>query len=317
VLLGLLCALGSAICFGTASVFQAVAARRAAPAREGSGVDPRLLVRAARQGWYVLGLTLDAIGFVLELVALRTVPIYVVGAALAASLAVTAVVASWVLKVSLGRAEWGAVLVVCLGLGALAAASGAEGHGSGTPALRWGTLGAAALVLAAGLPAGRLPARVRSAALGLGAGLGFGVVTVAVRCVPGLSPGPLLTNPATYAVLLGGATAFLLLTTALQRGSVTVATAGMVIGETIGPALVGVFALGDRTRPGLGGLAVAGYALAVAGALALARFGEGGAEPPADQAPRAAQDGTPAPPEPVDGPHRPGGTGDRPGGTGG
>ncbi|MGW7007422.1 hypothetical protein ACWGCW_32625 [Streptomyces sp. NPDC054933] len=281
-LLGLLCALGSAICFGTASVFQAVAARRAASADDSAGVDPRLLVRALRQWWYVLGLALDGVGFGLELVALRSVPIYAVGAALAASLAVTAVVASWLLKTSLGRAEWGAVGTVCLGLGMLAAASGAEGHNSGGPELRWGVLGAAVLVLLAGLGAGRLPERVRAAALGLGAGLGFGVVTVAVRLIPDFNVGDIATNPATYAVLVGGASAFLLLTTALQRGSVTVATAGMVIGETIGPALVGVLALGDRTRAGLGGLAIAGYALAVLGALALARFGEGGAEPAAD-----------------------------------
>jgi hypothetical protein len=50
----------------------------------------------------------------------------------------------------------------------------------------------------------------------------------------------------------------------------------MVIGETIGPAAVGVAALGDRTREGLAPLAVAGFALAVLGALALARFGEPG-----------------------------------------
>ncbi len=260
-------------------MFQAVAARRAGGGDDSAGVDPRMVVRAVRQGWYILGLSLDTAGFVLELVALRSVPIYAVGAALAASLAVTAVVASWVLKVSLGRSEWCAVGVVCLGLGLLAAASGGEGHGSGSPALRWWTLGAAALVLVAGLAAGHLPARIRSAALGLGAGLGFGVVTVAVRLIPDLSPGAIATNPATYAVLLGGGTAFLLLTSALQRGSVTVATAAMIIGETIGPALVGVIALGDRTRPGLGWLAITGYALAVAGALALARFGEGGVEP--------------------------------------
>lgn len=275
-LLGLLCALGSALCFGTASVFQAVAARRAAAEHTSSGVDPRMFVRAARQGWYLLGLTLDGAGFALELVALRTVPIYAVGAALAASLAVTAVVASWVLKASLGRAEWAAVAVVCGGLGLLALASGTEGPGSGTSALRWWTLGAAALVLLLGWPAGWLPPRFRSAALGLGSGLGFGVVTVAVRLIPRLTPAAIASNPSTYAVLLGGGTAFLLLTTALQRGSVTVATAAMVMGETIGPALVGVLALGDRTRPGLGGLAVAGYGLAVLGALALARFGEAG-----------------------------------------
>lgn len=261
---------------------QAVAARRAAHGHGddsgGSGVDARLLMRALRQWWYVGGLALDAVGFGLELVALRLVPIYVVGAALAASLAVTAVVASWLLGSRLGGAEWTAVGVVCAGLGLLAAASGAEGHGAGSPELRWGTLIAAVLVLAAGTVAGRLPERARAATLGLGAGLGFGVVTVAVRLIPGFAITALLTNPATYAVLVGGAAAFALLTTAFQRGSVTAATAGMVIGETFGPALVGVIALGDRTRAGLAGVAVAGYLLAVLGALALARFGEGGAE---------------------------------------
>ncbi len=281
VLLGLLGAFGSALCFGSASVFQAVAARRAAAGRESPGVDPRLLVRALRQGWYLLGLGLDGAGFVLELVALRAVPIYTVGAALASSLAVTAVVASRVLEVSLGRAQWRAVGSVCAGLGLLAVTSGARGGGSGTPALRWGILGAAAVVLVAGAAAGRLPVRYRSAALGLGAGLGFGVVTVAVRLLPVLSPGALAGDPAGYAVLLGGGTAFLLLTSAFQHGSVTVATAAMVIGETFGPALVGVVALGDRTRPDLAPLAVSGYLLAVAGALALARFGEGGDEPEA------------------------------------
>lgn len=277
-ILGLICALGSAVCFGTASVFQAVAARRASSGEDAGGVDVGLLVRAVRQGWYVLGLALDAAGFGLELVALRSVPIYTVGAALASSLAVTAMVAAWVLKARLGRAEWGAVAVVCVGLGALAAASGAEGHGSGGPGLRWGSLSAAFVILLAGAAAGRLPERARAAVLGLGAGLGFGVVTVAVRLIPDFTLGHVLANPATYAVLVGGGAAFILLTTALQRGSVTTATAGMVIGETIGPALVGVLFLGDRTREGMAGLAIAGYVLAVAGALALARFGEGGAE---------------------------------------
>ncbi|MEV5506437.1 hypothetical protein [Streptomyces orinoci] len=269
----MLCALGSAVCFGTASVLQAVAARAAAPG-SGSGVDPVLLVRAARQWRYLAGLALDGLGFLLELVALRTLPIYAVGAALAASLAVTAVVAAEVLKVRLRGVEWAAVAVVCGGLAMLGLASGAEGHRTGSQALRLGVLAVAAAVLGIGALGGRLPGRARAAVLGLGAGLGFGVVEVAVRLIDGFSPAELLANPAVYALLLGGGAAFLLLTSALQRGSVTAATAGMVIGETVGPALVGVAWLGDRTREGLAPLAIAGFTLAVLGALALARFGE-------------------------------------------
>jgi drug/metabolite transporter (DMT)-like permease len=110
--------------------------------------------------------------------------------------------------------------------------------------------------------------------LGLGSGLGFGTVEVSVRLINSLDPATLFTNPATYALVIGSISGFMLLTSALQRGSVTAATAGMVLGETIGPAAVGVIWLGDRTREGLTWLAVLGFAVAVAGALALSRFGE-------------------------------------------
>ncbi|MEU8569135.1 hypothetical protein AB0C51_12360 [Streptomyces pathocidini] len=274
----MICALASAVCYGTASVLQAVAARATAPGT-GSGVDARLLLRALRQWRYIVGLGLDGLGFLLQIVALRSIPIYAVGAALAASLAVTAVVATRLLKTRLRTVEWGAVGVVCGGLAMLGLASGPEGEETGSTALRVGVLCVAAAVLGVGALAGRLPDRPRALALGLGAGTGFGVVEVAVRLIDGVSPVALLTNPAAYALLLGGGAAFLLLTSALQRGSVTTATAGLVIGETVGPALVGVIWLGDRTREGLEWLAVTGFAVAVAGALALARFGEPGRRP--------------------------------------
>ncbi|MEU5398785.1 hypothetical protein ABZ348_05735 [Streptomyces sp. NPDC005963] len=269
----MLCALGSALCYGTASVLQAMAAKAAEPG-SGSGVDAALLLRALRQWRYLLGLTLDGFGFALQIVALRSLPIYVVGAALAGSLAVTALVASRLLHLRLSGVEWGAVVTVCAGLAMLGLASGAEGDRPGSAALRWSMLGVAVAVLLVGAFAGRLPDRPRALVLGLGAGAGFGVVEVAVRLIDSVALPEVLANPALYALLLGGAAAFLLLTSAFARGSVTVATAGLVLGETIGPAVVGVVWLGDDTRAGLAWLGVLGFAVAVAGALALARFGE-------------------------------------------
>lgn len=269
----MIAALGAALCFGVASVLQAMGTRQVEHG-SGSGVDTRLLASAARQGPYVAGLGLDAAGFALELVALRALPIYAVGAALAASLAVTALTATRLLGSHLSSREWTAVAAVCGGLALLGLSSGAEGSGHGGTALRWATLAAAAAVLLIGAAAGRLPEGPRAAVLGLGSGFGFGVVEVSVRLIDSLAPSHLFTNPALYALLLGGGAAFLLLTSALHRGSVTAATAGMVIGETVGPALVGVLALDDRTRPGWAPVAVAGFVLAVLGALALARFGE-------------------------------------------
>ncbi|MFF8598538.1 hypothetical protein ACF065_06480 [Streptomyces sp. NPDC015232] len=265
----MICALGSAVCFGAASVFQALGARAAEPGT-GGGVDVTLLWRALRQWRYVAGLGMDGLGFVLQVVALRTLPIYAVGASLAASLAVTAVIASRLLGVRLSRSEWAAVAVVCLGLALLALSSGREGHEGGGDALSWGLLAASFAVLAAGAAAGRLPDRARALTLGLAGGFGFGVVEVAVRLLDSFD----LTDPALYALLVGGGSAFLLYTSALHRGAVTTATAGLVLGETIGPAVVGVAWLGDTTREGLGWLALLGFAVAVAGSLTLARFGE-------------------------------------------
>ncbi|MER5429615.1 DMT family transporter [Streptomyces sp. NPDC002588] len=267
----MVCALGAAVCFGVATVLQAVAARAAAG---GGGEEAALLLRALRHWRYLAGLGLDGLGFVLQVAALRSIPIYAVAAALASSLAVTAVVAARLLRVRLSRTEWTAVGVVCAGLAMLGAASGTEGEETGPAVLPWVMVAVAVGVLVLGLLGGRLPERGRGLALGLGAGFGFGVVEVAVRLVDSSAPGGLVADPAVYALVMGGGAAFLSLTSALQRGSVTTATAGMVIGETIGPAVVGVVWLGDRTREGQAWLAVLGFAVAVAGALALARFGE-------------------------------------------
>jgi drug/metabolite transporter (DMT)-like permease len=275
VLIGFLLALGCSVCYGTATVLQAVATR-SVEAGGNSGVDAVLLLRAVRQWRYLAGIGLDGLGFLLQVMALRLVPIYLVAAALAASIAVTGVVSAWVLSVRLSSAEWTAVGVVCVSLVALACAAG-PGHFRHAPAgLGWGLIGVVAAIFIAGAAAGRLSDRERALALGLGAGSGFGVVEIGVRLIDVFDPtrAAFYTNPALYAAAGGGVAGFLLLTSALQRGSVTTTVAAMVVGETIAPALVGVVWLGDRARDGLGWLVVAGFVVAVSGTLALARFGE-------------------------------------------
>jgi drug/metabolite transporter (DMT)-like permease len=276
VLIGLLLALGCSVCYGTATVLQAVATRSVDAGSGESGVDAALLLRALRQWRYLVGLGLDGLGFLLQVAALRLVPIYVVAAALAASLAVTAIVAVWMLSARLTPVEWVAVGVVCAGLAMLGLAAGPEGSQRGPAGLGWALLVLVAVLFVAGAAAGRLGDRSRALVLGLGAGGGFGVVEVAVRLIDPIDPtkAAFYTNPAVYALIAGGAAGFLLLTSALSRGSVTTAVAGMVVGETVGPALVGVAWLGDRTREGLSWMVVAGFVIAIAGALALSRFGE-------------------------------------------
>jgi drug/metabolite transporter (DMT)-like permease len=276
VVLSLLGAVAAAGCFGTASVLQAVAAR-SAPA--GDGVDPRLLVRLLRQWPFLLGTCMDVLGFLAELTALRSLPLFVVQATVAANLAVTAVVAVRVLRVRLTGREWTAVAAVCAGLAMLGLSAGHENPALVSLRLKLVLLGCVVLIGLGGALAGRLRGEARSVALGLAAGLGFGFVAVGSRVVRSLNPLDLLRDPATYVVAVGGLVAFLFFATALQRGSVTTTTATVVVAETLMPAVLGVVLLRDGTRHGFVWVAAVGFALAVAGALVLARFGEPAAEP--------------------------------------
>ncbi|MEW2499686.1 DMT family transporter [Amycolatopsis sp. CA-161197] len=268
---GLLCALLSAVAYGVASVMQAVAAKATPDA--GAGVDPRLLLRVLRQWKYVAGLGLDVLGFVAQIAALHVLPLFVVQATQAASLAVTAVAAR-VFGVRLGAREWAAVAVVCAGLALLGSAAQSEGSDQVGLGFRLALAGAVVVLGLAGIAAGKAGRRVRTPALGLIAGLCFGLVAVAGRVIPSLAPLDLLTDPALYILAVSGGLAMLFYATALQRGSVTTSTAMMVLGETVLPSLIGVVLLGDRTRPGFVVVAIAGFVLAVTAALALARFGE-------------------------------------------
>ncbi|WP_020659871.1 hypothetical protein [Amycolatopsis benzoatilytica] len=281
---GFLCALLSAVAYGVASVMQAVAAK-AAPDAGHARVDPRLLLRVLRQWRYVVGLALDAVGFVAQIAALHVLPLFLVQATQAASLAVTAV-AVRVFGVRLGAREWTAVVVVCAGLALLGSSAESEGSSAVGLGFRIALAGAAVVLGVAGLLIGRAGDRVRTAGLGLIAGLCFGLVAVAGRVIPSLAPLDLLRDPALYVVAVAGGLAMLFFATALQRGSVTTATAMMVLGETVLPSLIGVLMLGDRTRPGFAVVALAGFVLAVTAALALARFGEpapsAAVAPPAD-----------------------------------
>ena len=100
------------------------------------------------------------------------------------------------------------------------------------------------------------------------------MVGIAARVLNGFEPLTLLRDPAAYAVAAAGIVSFVFYATALEGGSVTVATAAVVLAETLPPALIGVVFLGDTTRPGLEPAAIIGFLLAVASAVMLARFGE-------------------------------------------
>ncbi|MFJ7244814.1 hypothetical protein ACIQWA_09210 [Kitasatospora sp. NPDC098652] len=270
-LLGLTTALVATVCFGFGAVFQARGARSAPRADR---VRAGLLAALLRSWQFILGTLLDILGFVLSIVALRSLPLFLVQAVTNASLAVTALAAVWLLGARLRRSDAAGIAAVVVGLSLLALGSGKEGREYAPAAFHWALLATTAVMLLATLVLVRRKGTAAAAGLGLLAGVGFGITSLAVRVLDASTLTAVLTDPAAYALAVGGLGGYLAYALALQRGTVTAATAAGTVAETFGPALVGVVSLGDSARPGFAWCALTGFAVAVGGTFLLSRFGE-------------------------------------------
>jgi hypothetical protein len=272
VTLGLLGALVTAVAYGVATVLQSVASRRVAVV---DGFDPRLLVRLSRSMPYLIGLALDGVGFLAGVLALRTLPLFLVQAAIASSVGVTALVAAHWLRVRLGHREVAALWALGAGLVLLAVSARPEAATALAAAGQWAVLAGLLPLLLLIVVAGRWSPARAGVALAAAAGLGFGGVGIAARAleVPAVR-WHLVASPLLWALAGYGVVAIYCYAAALQRGRVTVVAAITFGVETVVPALIGLALLGDRARPGFGPVAASGFVVTVGAALALARLAE-------------------------------------------
>lgn len=269
--------------YGSATILQSVGVRRYAASSAETWAGRLWAGRA-----YAIGLAVDAVAFAATLVALKTLPLFVVESAIPSSVGVTAALSAVVLKVRLSASERWSLVVVGVGLVALA---GSAGEG---PAVRPDIVGPLLLLalVAVGAMAVLGRSRRRGSRLGVGllsgaAGLAFSGVGIAARVIdvpgPGLpgwwqAAGSLLG----LVLVLHGALAMTAYTIALERGRVTTVAAVTFAVETVVPAVVGLVWLGDAVRPGPAWavLAGAGFVLTLGGSIALASRAEPGSPPP-------------------------------------
>jgi drug/metabolite transporter (DMT)-like permease len=287
-ILALACVFVATVSYGFGTVLQAAGARRAATAEH---LDVMLLARLARQLPYLGGLALDAIGFVAALVALRTLPLFVVQAAVAGSVGVTALTAVRVFGFRLRASDKVAIGSLILGLGLLCASARGQRATHLTRFGGWLLLLGVVVVATGGVVAARR--RDPQAGIGLAACAGFGFAGTAIAARAVRLPTPawhVVAEPIAIALVAYGACGMLMFASALQRGSVTATSAVMFAVQTIIPATVGLSALGDRTRPHFEFIAVVGFGLTVGAALSLARYTEAvetvGLKSAAEQAPK-------------------------------
>jgi hypothetical protein len=270
--LALACSVVAALSYGIGSVLQAAAARKAG---RRANLDPMLLVRLVGELPYVGGLALDLLGFFASVVALRTLPLFVVQPAVAASVGVTAIAASVAFGVRLLRYERVALVMLMVGFALLAVSARPERAASFSAAGKWILVCRVVVVAAAGAFSARLDDRKAGIGLALCAGLAWAGTGIAARVlqIPS-SPSRLLIDPVALCLAAYGTLGALLFATALQRGSVTAAAALVFTVETIVPSLLGIAYLDDHARAGFAPIAALGFVATLGASITLARRSE-------------------------------------------
>ncbi|MCR6482815.1 hypothetical protein M8542_08295 [Amycolatopsis sp. OK19-0408] len=256
------------IASGSGSVLESAGVRRAGA----FGGAPEDLVALRRQPLYFLGVAVDLLGFVFAAVALHRLPLFLVQSVLAFSVGVTATISA-ILGVRLAGAGWVALGVGATGLVLLGLSAEPGAAEPLSPGWKLVLVGVAVVLAAVVFTAQRSAGRWSPIALGFCTGLGFSTVGVSARTLEVSGPlWRLVAEPALWAMMANGLVAAVAFAIALQRGRATGVTAITFTTNTVVSSLIGLVALGDRVRDGFTAAAIAGFVLAVAGAIGTAHY---------------------------------------------
>lgn len=254
-----------AFCYGTASILQAVGARRAAST-----------VKSFGQPLYVTGVLLDLVAWSCAMVALSQLAVYLVESVLAGSLAITVVAARVVLKSRLRPVDVVAVAISIAALTALAMSAGPQEDVPPSTGLRLWLCGAAVSVALLGWGATKYgPPGVVACFAGLCLG-GAALVGRALAFPDDMMSSvrsavlTIFTEPLVAALVIFGVSGMMLYASALRRGQVGPVTAVHWIAEVTAPSAVAILFLGDAVRPGWSTVALAAGATTIVMAVVLA-----------------------------------------------
>lgn len=252
------------LCYATASILQAVGARRSVGT-----------ARTMAHPLYLAGIFFDMLAWIGAIIALQSLAVYVVESILAGSLALTVIGARIVLGSRLRRRDSVAIAVTIISLTFLAFSAAPQHEVHPPSELRFVLCGAAAAMVLVGYGAAKVDAP--GGVIAACAGLSLGGAALVGRSLPvpedasaGETALALLTEPLTAALLVFAGTGMTLYAHALQRGDVGPVTAIHWTAEVIAPSAVAVLLLGDTVREGWLVPAIVACTLTVGSAVVLA-----------------------------------------------
>jgi drug/metabolite transporter (DMT)-like permease len=245
-------ALLTALCNGTASVLQRMAAATA-PANRALHLS--LFSYLIRRKVWLAGIGMVILAAVFQAIALATGPIALVQPIFIIELPFTLLVASKVIGRKLPRLTWWAVGLVTVGLGAGLAIAAPSGGTTEVSARVWITAlivtGAfEAVVITFGV---RAKGNVRAAAFGLAAACGYSLTAALMKsAVAALSVSVVafFESWELYATAVAGVGALFLLQNALQAGSLVAVQPPLTLGDALISVSFGVTVFNENVRTG-------------------------------------------------------------------
>jgi hypothetical protein len=245
-------ALLTALCNGTASVLQRMAAATA-PANKALHLS--LFSYLIRRKVWLAGIGMVILAAVFQAIALATGPIALVQPIFIIELPFTLLVASRVIGRRLPRLTWWAVALVTVGLGAGLAIAAPSGGTTDVSTRVWIT----ALIVTAGFEAVvitfgvRAKGNVRAAAFGLAAACGYSLTAALMKsAVAALSVSVVafFESWQLYGTAVAGVGALFLLQNALQAGSLVAVQPPLTLGDALISVSFGVTVFNENVRTG-------------------------------------------------------------------
>lgn len=285
-MLAVLCALGSSLMYALASVLQQ---HGAAGQPEDQSLKLGLLVLLFRQPAWLLGLTCDVSGYVLQFVALGHGPIVVVQPLLVCGLLFALPIgAAWAGR-RLRALDWVAAVMVCAGLGVFLAVAdpGAGRNNASLPVWTILLLGVSAVAAALVVVGRRSERRLRAVALSAAAGVVYGAAAALTKTSSHLLDHgivPLFSHWQPYVLAVFGIGGMLLAQSAFQAGDLDASLPMMSVGDPVVSIAIGALMFRETISSGVAALTVETVFLLImfVGVVLLARS-EAGASRAADR----------------------------------
>lgn len=269
-MLGILIALASSVIAGWASVAQQRVAS-SVPLEEGSTIH--LLGELVRRPLWLIAFAANMVGFALHAMSLDVGNLLTVEPVVSTSLLFALAIGAWWSHDRLPVAVWVAAAFLVGGVALFLVAGDPTDTGLDGSPLQWLVAGLAVVPITVGLAwfAYRRTGPARAFTFGVVAGILFGAqasLTKAVTIDLGDGIGGELTNWKLYAVVILGASAFIMQQTAFQAGSIALSLPATVVFPPITAAVIAITVLGGSVNiEGLHGVWIGVAVVAMIGGL--------------------------------------------------